>query len=81
MHLDNAQLTSTYPAGLECVYGKCGLNNFVFFEKIQQSATTPHTTHHYHTTTQHTTPHTNLNHYTPPPNSHQNTSMHVLKVR
>ena len=50
------------------------------FAKMQQSATTPHTTPHYHTTTHHITPHTQLNHYTTHPNSHKNTSMHVPKI-
>ena len=48
---------------------------------MQQSATTPHNTPHYHTTTHHTTPHTQLNHYTTPPTSHQNSSMHVPKIK
>ena len=54
MHLDNAQLTNIYPAGLECVYGKCGLNNFVFkkYNKVQ-----PHLTQHTITTQPPSIPH------------------------
>ena len=53
----------------------------IVFAIMQQSATTPHTTPHHHTITHHTTPHTQLNHYTTPPTSHQNSSMHVPKIK
>ena len=55
MHLDNAQLTSIYPAGLECVYGKCGLNNFVFLKKYNKVQ--PHLTQHTITTQPPSIPH------------------------
>ena len=63
-----------------CVWQMRFGHKLLFLQKMQHSATTPHTTPHYHTTTPHTTPHTQLNHYTTTPNSHQNTSMHVPKI-
>ena len=64
-----------------CVWQMRFGHKLLFLQKMQHSATTPHTTLHYHTTTPHTTPHTQLNHYTTPPTSHQNSSMHVPKIK
>ena len=57
MSLDNPQLTSIHPAGLECVYGKCGLDtNYCFCNNATKCNHTPHhTTPPHNHTPYHTT--------------------------